>query len=90
MTREVEHEHLPLGVSRPKRIHGWQPHAVVEGQPMEQDERWAVVGTALQKAAEPRCAEDPTLDGWRSVLEGRGHDPPTFRDVVTLHRNVTA
>jgi hypothetical protein len=53
MTRKVEHEHLPLGISPSKRVDGWQPHAVVEGQPMEQDQRWAVVGTALQEAAEP-------------------------------------
>jgi hypothetical protein len=89
MTREVEHEHLPLEVSRSKRIHDWQPHAVVEGQPMEQDERRAVVGTAPQKAAEPRCSEDPSLDCWRSVVEGRGHDAPCLSIVTSLRIFVT-
>jgi hypothetical protein len=90
MTRKVEHEHLPLGISPSKRIHGWQPHAVVERQPMEQDERRAVVGTALQEAAESCCSEGPTLGCWWRVVRSRGHaaDLP-YHDNVTYRYNVT-
>ena len=73
MTRKVEHEHLPLGISPSKRVDGWQPHAVVERQPMEQDERRAVVGKALQKPAESCCSEGPTLGSRGRVVRSRGH-----------------
>ena len=84
MTWKVEHEHLPLGISPSKRIHGWQPHAMVERQPMEQDQRRAAVRTALQEAAKPCCSEGPTLGSWGRVVRSRGHAAdPSYRDNVT-------
>ena len=71
MTRQVERQDDAPRISLPQCGDGELPHAAIERQSVEQDERRSVVGGPHEITAEPCRSERPELAG-RSGLGSGG------------------